>query len=185
MHLGAPVGNTAGTFLSPFSILKPQSILHAMWWGITSFPGLGGVQDLSLWQLRGRILQGGHWREAQLKLADFVGVTLYGNGNCFFPRAGQIPIISLLGASLEPSSQTAPLQAFFPEPRESPVPRLGARGHSWGSTPCPFGTGAFLRSSISQETELFKELHAALLTNPTWLGDPCQLPFPQPLPNPV
>lgn len=40
-------------------------------------------------------------------------------------------------------------------------------------------------SYISWETELFKELHVTLLTNHTWLRDPCQPLLLQPFQNPV
>lgn len=90
----------------------------------------------------------GTGEEPSSSLQILLGLPCMGMGTRFFPLAGQIPIISLLGASLQASSQTAPLQAFFPESTsESTVPKLRARGHSLGSTRCPFGTGVFLRGS--------------------------------------
>lgn len=145
--LGSPVGNRAVTFFSSFFTLKPQSILPPP--DGPSLPSLvwEGYGICPCGQLRGRIFQGGQWRGAQFKLTDFVGVTLYGNGNLLFsPRAGQIPIISLLGASPEPSSHKLPNCSHF-SLNPSVNSKLRARGHSLGSTQCPFGTVALLRSS--------------------------------------
>lgn len=145
--MGPPLGNRAVTFFSPFFILKPQGILPPSDGASAPYVVWEGYGICPCGQLRGNRLQGGHWRGVQACIFC-QGYLVWEWELAFFPLAGQIPIISLLGASLKHSSQTAPLQAFFPESTsESTVPKLRARGHSLGSTRCPFGTVVFLRSS--------------------------------------
>lgn len=92
--------------------------------------------------------RGGHWRRAQFKLAYFVRVTLYGNGNLlFFSSCANSHRFPFRGIS-EAWQPNCPTVVIFPWiHRWIRCPQVTARGHYLGSIRCPFGTVVFLERS--------------------------------------
>lgn len=93
--------------------------------------------------------------EPSLSLRILSGLPCMGMGTCYFSLAVQIPIVSLLGASLKHGSQTAPLWSFFPESTgESAVPRLRPEDITWGQHDVLLAQWYF-----SREVPMFLEMH--------------------------
>lgn len=121
---GRHLGVQWGTEQWPFSALFSPWSLRA-----SSPPPDGASLPSLVWEgygicpcgrLRGRILQGGHWRGAQFKLADFVRVTFYGNRNLLFPsswaNSHHFPFrgISRAQQSKTAAVKTCPTAGIFP-----------------------------------------------------------------------